>query len=286
VTSDFSHVVGDVAYSRGKIHRTVALPDIVVRAFERHRTRQSERRLAAGGLWQPSDFTFTTAMGRPLEGTLVTRDLKQRAVDSRLSTGGRARGGRSAAQGRLRLGNCSPFPSRHVRYVVKTKPVSTHRSPALRRRSFSRVLWTFSAETHTAGRIRGSPFVRRLPYGTYRSRQRHGGCEKEPRRLTRPSDRELDTVLRCYRLATRTPISSQSNKVPRAVRAARRPRAVGMAYSLTSLRCEPQPASTGGCNTGICRARHLLPLHSTRRPARSFHDPPAQRTRGRPPLIP
>jgi hypothetical protein len=157
---------------------------------------------------------------RPLEGTLVTRDLKQRAVDSRLSTGGRARGGRSAAQGRLRLGNCSPFPSRHVRYVVKTKPVSTHRSPALRRRSFSRVLWTFSAETHTAGRIRGSPFVRRLPYGTYRSRQRHGGCEKEPRRLTRPSDRELDTVLRCYRLATRTPISSQSNKVPRAVRAA------------------------------------------------------------------
>jgi hypothetical protein len=98
VTSDFSHVVGDVAYSRGKIHRTVALPDIVVRAFERHRTRQSERRLAAGGLWQPSDFTFTTAMGRPLEGTLVTRDLKQRAVDSRLSTGGRARGGRSGSR--------------------------------------------------------------------------------------------------------------------------------------------------------------------------------------------
>ena len=50
---------------------------MVVRAFERHKVRQAERRLAAGADWQKSDFVFTTRIGRPLEGTLVTRDLKR-----------------------------------------------------------------------------------------------------------------------------------------------------------------------------------------------------------------
>jgi len=58
-------------------HRTLTLPAIVVRALERHKVAQAERRLAAGSEWQKSDFVFTTRLGRPLQGTLVTRDLKR-----------------------------------------------------------------------------------------------------------------------------------------------------------------------------------------------------------------
>jgi hypothetical protein len=47
-------------------HRTVALPTVVVRTFERHRIAQAERRLAAGLQWQRSDFVFTTGARRPL----------------------------------------------------------------------------------------------------------------------------------------------------------------------------------------------------------------------------
>lgn len=57
--------------------RAMALPAFVVRALERERRRQAERRLAAGGEWQRSDFVFTTRTGRPLDGSLVTRDLKR-----------------------------------------------------------------------------------------------------------------------------------------------------------------------------------------------------------------
>jgi integrase len=58
-------------------HRELALPTVVVRAIERHRVGQAERRLAAGSQWKKSDFVFTTRSGRPLDGTLVTRDLKR-----------------------------------------------------------------------------------------------------------------------------------------------------------------------------------------------------------------
>lgn len=57
--------------------RTLALPAFVVRSLERERRQQAERRLAAGGAWQRSDFVFTTRGGRPLDGSLVTRDLKR-----------------------------------------------------------------------------------------------------------------------------------------------------------------------------------------------------------------
>ena len=50
-------------------------------------TLQAERRLAAGSDWQRSDFVFTTRAGRPLDGTLITRDLK--ALLARTWTGGR-----------------------------------------------------------------------------------------------------------------------------------------------------------------------------------------------------
>jgi len=57
--------------------RTLTLPAIVVRALKAHKRRQAEARLAAGETWQVSDFVFTTRVGRPREGTLVTRDLKR-----------------------------------------------------------------------------------------------------------------------------------------------------------------------------------------------------------------
>jgi integrase len=57
--------------------RTLTLPAVVVRMLERHKVSQAERRLAAGADWQKGDYVFTTRIGRPLEGTLVTRDLKR-----------------------------------------------------------------------------------------------------------------------------------------------------------------------------------------------------------------
>jgi integrase len=68
-------------------HRTIAVPALVIRSLEQHKKAQAERQLAAGGAWQKSDFVFTTRVGRPLEGTLVTRDL--RALVERLWVGGR-----------------------------------------------------------------------------------------------------------------------------------------------------------------------------------------------------
>jgi integrase len=67
--------------------RTLALPAVVVRTLERHKAVQAARRLAAGADWQRSDFVFTTRTGRPLEGTLVTRDLKR--ILARTWIGGR-----------------------------------------------------------------------------------------------------------------------------------------------------------------------------------------------------
>lgn len=68
-------------------HRTLTLPAVVVRAFERHRVRQAERQLAAGADWQKSDFVFTTRVGRPMDASLVLRDLKR--LLARTWTGGR-----------------------------------------------------------------------------------------------------------------------------------------------------------------------------------------------------
>lgn len=56
--------------------RTVSLPLFLLRSLEQHKVQQAERRLAAGAEWQRSDFVFTTRVGRPLDATLVTRDLK------------------------------------------------------------------------------------------------------------------------------------------------------------------------------------------------------------------
>jgi hypothetical protein len=59
---------------------------------------------------------------------------------------------------------CCPFPSLQVRYVVKTRPVSTHRDPAFRRSSSCVFLCVFRASTQTTG----SANVRRL-FAVFRS---------------------------------------------------------------------------------------------------------------------
>src|SRR5262249_19199971 len=57
--------------------RTLALPAFVVRKLQSHKVYQAERRLAAGKDWQQSDFIFTTRTDRPMDSTLVTRDLRR-----------------------------------------------------------------------------------------------------------------------------------------------------------------------------------------------------------------
>jgi len=55
--------------------RTLVLPASIVQALRSHRERQLREREAAGGKWQEHDLVFTTSLGRPLEGTTVTRQF-------------------------------------------------------------------------------------------------------------------------------------------------------------------------------------------------------------------
>jgi len=58
--------------------RTIALPSAAVDALRTHRARQMEERLMAGSLWRDEwGLVFTTAKGRPLQGTNVTRTFQQ-----------------------------------------------------------------------------------------------------------------------------------------------------------------------------------------------------------------
>ncbi len=56
-----------------KSRRQIALSPTAVAALRRHRARQLEERLAAGGTWQNSDIVFTDLVGRPLNGIHVLR---------------------------------------------------------------------------------------------------------------------------------------------------------------------------------------------------------------------
>jgi integrase len=74
-------------YSGGSFHfvepksarsrRMIALPIVAVAALRRQRVRQAEERLAAGPLWEDWGLVFTTATGRPLQGSAVTRGFQQ-----------------------------------------------------------------------------------------------------------------------------------------------------------------------------------------------------------------
>jgi integrase len=67
--------------------RTIALPAVARDALERRRARQEADRQAAGTAWQDRDgLVFTDAVGRPLEGRLVTPALHVALVRAGLPT--------------------------------------------------------------------------------------------------------------------------------------------------------------------------------------------------------
>lgn len=57
--------------------RTVALPDVVVRALRAHRVRQLEERLLAGARWVDSGQVFTTRRGTPLDAANALKAFKR-----------------------------------------------------------------------------------------------------------------------------------------------------------------------------------------------------------------
>ncbi len=60
--------------------RTIALPEVVVKALRGHRTKQKMERLVAGSRWVDSGLVFTTIRGTPLDVATVTRAF-QRALE-------------------------------------------------------------------------------------------------------------------------------------------------------------------------------------------------------------
>lgn len=58
-------------------HRSVAMPAYIADKLLEHRSRQREERLLVGPQWFESDLVFTTQMGRPLDGTNVTRAFQR-----------------------------------------------------------------------------------------------------------------------------------------------------------------------------------------------------------------
>ena len=55
-----------------KSRRTITLPQVVIDAFRRNRSRQEEECRFAGARWQDTCFVFTTSLGTPLDGPTVT----------------------------------------------------------------------------------------------------------------------------------------------------------------------------------------------------------------------
>jgi len=55
--------------------RTVALPGIAVRELRDHRARQRSERDQGGPGWNPRDLVFTTRIGEPLDGTVVSHQF-------------------------------------------------------------------------------------------------------------------------------------------------------------------------------------------------------------------
>lgn len=57
--------------------RSIKLPQVIAELLVEHRKRQVEDRLLAGGRWQQSDLVFTTTIGTPLDGAMVTHRFPQ-----------------------------------------------------------------------------------------------------------------------------------------------------------------------------------------------------------------
>ncbi len=57
--------------------RTIALPVMVIEALRSRRIRQLEEKLAAGPAWNDTGLVFTGSLGKPLDGTGVTRRFQR-----------------------------------------------------------------------------------------------------------------------------------------------------------------------------------------------------------------
>ncbi len=74
---------GTVTYAEPKTsrgRRTLDLPASLVAALRSHRARQLEERLVAGDQWLDAHLVFSTLLGGPLDGTLVTKRLQHLAL--------------------------------------------------------------------------------------------------------------------------------------------------------------------------------------------------------------
>ncbi len=65
--------------------RTLRLPKMALEALLAHRGRQLEDRLMAGERWQDTGYMFTTGLGTPLDGSVVTHQFQRLLAKAGLS---------------------------------------------------------------------------------------------------------------------------------------------------------------------------------------------------------
>ncbi|MHB8571739.1 MAG: site-specific integrase [Candidatus Dormibacteria bacterium] len=65
--------------------RSIPMTDAAVVALRRHRQRQREEQIAAGDLWNESEFVFTGATGKPLDASTVQRQFQRMLRDAGMS---------------------------------------------------------------------------------------------------------------------------------------------------------------------------------------------------------
>jgi hypothetical protein len=60
-----------------KSRRTIALPDLCVRALVTRRAQQDAERRAAGERWHETGLVFTTRLGTAMDAANVRRDFRR-----------------------------------------------------------------------------------------------------------------------------------------------------------------------------------------------------------------
>ena len=72
------------AHQNAELDAPLPLPEIAVRALERHRVEENRRRLAAGEMWGDCGLVLTTRHGDPVDPRNFHRDFKLRAIRARV----------------------------------------------------------------------------------------------------------------------------------------------------------------------------------------------------------
>jgi integrase len=76
-----------IVFHAPKTHRSIrpiALSPVTRRILKSHRVAQSEQRLAVGAVYEDHDLVFANPLGRPLDGTAVTKRFQQIALGAGL----------------------------------------------------------------------------------------------------------------------------------------------------------------------------------------------------------